>query len=197
MFYSFCTFDRKIYRRQTRHRRLCHHSSRSKKLPSCPFAASLTILLVKLLYIGWTALAAYINLNAGVGKPLWEITVNEYSLWYKASCLFLSEFTLSFQDRTCARFVLTWLSRGLWFPCGSIQSCRQRSGCPFSASIVESSRQLSPTSNASYKFYWWFRLSTSSFSLSPQHFVVGLSITSGCHFNIRCIAMTSTITTLR
>ncbi|OTA98693.1 hypothetical protein M426DRAFT_28203 [Hypoxylon sp. CI-4A] len=35
------------------------------------------------LYIGWTSLSGYINLNAGVGKPLWEITVAEYSLWYK------------------------------------------------------------------------------------------------------------------
>ncbi|ETS83835.1 hypothetical protein PFICI_05711 [Pestalotiopsis fici W106-1] len=34
-------------------------------------------------YIGWTALAAYINLHAGVGKPLEEITVGEFSLWYK------------------------------------------------------------------------------------------------------------------
>ncbi|CAG8960345.1 hypothetical protein HYFRA_00012419 [Hymenoscyphus fraxineus] len=36
-----------------------------------------------LLFIGWTVLAAYVNLNAGVGKPLWEITIAEYSLWYK------------------------------------------------------------------------------------------------------------------
>ncbi len=28
-------------------------------------------------------MAAYINLNAGVGKPLWEITVAEFSIWYK------------------------------------------------------------------------------------------------------------------
>ena len=37
----------------------------------------------KLLYIGWTAMAAYVNLHAGVGKPLWEITVGEYSIWFK------------------------------------------------------------------------------------------------------------------
>ncbi|KAH8696495.1 hypothetical protein BGW36DRAFT_381107 [Talaromyces proteolyticus] len=36
-----------------------------------------------LFYIGWTAMAAYVNLNAGVGKPLWEITLGEYSVWYK------------------------------------------------------------------------------------------------------------------
>ncbi|KAI0802233.1 hypothetical protein GGR55DRAFT_701198 [Xylaria sp. FL0064] len=35
-----------------------------------------------ILYLGWTALAGYINLHAGVGKPLWEITVGEFSLWY-------------------------------------------------------------------------------------------------------------------
>ncbi|KAL9079559.1 MAG: hypothetical protein Q9157_001556 [Trypethelium eluteriae] len=36
-----------------------------------------------LFYIGWTAMAAYVNLHAGVGKPLWEITVPEYSVWFK------------------------------------------------------------------------------------------------------------------
>lgn len=28
-------------------------------------------------------MAAYVNLHAGVGKPLWEITVAEFSIWYK------------------------------------------------------------------------------------------------------------------
>ncbi|KAF7594712.1 hypothetical protein BBP40_008605 [Aspergillus hancockii] len=32
-----------------------------------------------LLYIGWTAMAGYVNLHAGVGKPLWEITLSEFS----------------------------------------------------------------------------------------------------------------------
>ncbi|MCJ1247588.1 hypothetical protein MMC30_004803 [Trapelia coarctata] len=36
-----------------------------------------------LLYIGWTAMAGAVNLNAGVGKPLWEITLGEYSVWFK------------------------------------------------------------------------------------------------------------------
>ncbi|KAJ9193591.1 hypothetical protein DTO166G4_2694 [Paecilomyces variotii] len=36
-----------------------------------------------MLYIGWTAMAAYVNLHAGVGKPLWEITVGEFSVWFK------------------------------------------------------------------------------------------------------------------
>lgn len=31
-------------------------------------------------------MAAYVNLHAGVGKPLWEITVGEYSVWFKV-CL--------------------------------------------------------------------------------------------------------------
>ncbi|KAI8631145.1 hypothetical protein F5Y19DRAFT_483044 [Xylariaceae sp. FL1651] len=35
------------------------------------------------LYIGWSVLAIYMNLHAGVGKPLWEITLAEFSLWYK------------------------------------------------------------------------------------------------------------------
>ncbi|KAI4270406.1 MAG: hypothetical protein LQ337_006703 [Flavoplaca oasis] len=36
-----------------------------------------------LLYVGWTAMAGYVNLHAGVGKPLWEITLGEYSVWFK------------------------------------------------------------------------------------------------------------------
>lgn len=35
------------------------------------------------MYICWTAMAAYVNLHAGVGKPLWEITVGEYAVWFK------------------------------------------------------------------------------------------------------------------
>ena len=33
-------------------------------------------------------MAAYVNLHAGVGKPLWEITLEEYSIWFKV-CLWL------------------------------------------------------------------------------------------------------------
>ncbi|KAI4122335.1 MAG: hypothetical protein LQ338_005874 [Usnochroma carphineum] len=36
-----------------------------------------------LLYVGWTAMSAYVNLHAGVGKPLWEITIGEFSVWFK------------------------------------------------------------------------------------------------------------------
>lgn len=28
-------------------------------------------------------MAAYVNVHAGVGKPLWEITVEEYTVWFK------------------------------------------------------------------------------------------------------------------
>jgi hypothetical protein len=28
-------------------------------------------------------MAGYVNLHAGVGKPLWEITVGEYAVWLK------------------------------------------------------------------------------------------------------------------
>ena len=28
-------------------------------------------------------MAGYVNLHAGVGKPLWEITLGEFSVWYK------------------------------------------------------------------------------------------------------------------
>ncbi|KAI1466787.1 uncharacterized protein F4812DRAFT_65970 [Daldinia caldariorum] len=36
-----------------------------------------------MLFIGWTSLAAYMNLQAGVGKPLMEITVAEYEIWFQ------------------------------------------------------------------------------------------------------------------
>lgn len=36
-----------------------------------------------LLYVCWTIMAAYVNLHAGIGKPLWEITLGEYSIWFK------------------------------------------------------------------------------------------------------------------
>lgn len=28
-------------------------------------------------------MAIYVNLHAGVGKPLWEITLGEYSVWFQ------------------------------------------------------------------------------------------------------------------
>ncbi len=28
-------------------------------------------------------MAVYVDLNAGVGKPLWEITLGEFSVWFK------------------------------------------------------------------------------------------------------------------
>ncbi|KAI1208144.1 uncharacterized protein F4807DRAFT_431756 [Annulohypoxylon truncatum] len=44
-----------------------------------------------ILYIAWIALAAYSNLDTGIGKPLWEITVAEYGKWYQCiiAALFL------------------------------------------------------------------------------------------------------------
>ncbi|KAI8632914.1 hypothetical protein F5Y19DRAFT_419466 [Xylariaceae sp. FL1651] len=36
-----------------------------------------------ILYIGWTALSGYICLNGGIGKPPWEVTLAEFSIWYK------------------------------------------------------------------------------------------------------------------
>ncbi|KAI2769590.1 hypothetical protein F4815DRAFT_489605 [Daldinia loculata] len=49
------------------------------------------IIPATVLYIGWIALAGYMNLNAGIGKPLWEITVREYGRWYQGiiAALFL------------------------------------------------------------------------------------------------------------
>ncbi|KAK8112005.1 uncharacterized protein PG998_008462 [Apiospora kogelbergensis] len=38
-------------------------------------------------YIGWTIFAGYINLNAGVGKPLWETTVGEWSLFWRSALI--------------------------------------------------------------------------------------------------------------
>lgn len=31
-------------------------------------------------------MAGYVNLHAGVGKPLWEITLGEYAVWFKVCC---------------------------------------------------------------------------------------------------------------
>ena len=32
-------------------------------------------------------MAAYANLHAGVGKPLWEITLGEFTIWFQVSLL--------------------------------------------------------------------------------------------------------------
>ncbi|KAK7996412.1 hypothetical protein PG989_004452 [Apiospora arundinis] len=42
------------------------------------------IVVAVVFYIGWTAFAAYSNLNAGIGKPLWEITIGEFSLYWQS-----------------------------------------------------------------------------------------------------------------
>jgi len=44
-----------------------------------------------LCYLTWCGLAIYINLHAGVGKPLWELTLGEIQLWYQGivACNFL------------------------------------------------------------------------------------------------------------
>ncbi|KAK8040182.1 hypothetical protein PG993_008593 [Apiospora rasikravindrae] len=42
------------------------------------------IIVALIFYIGWTAFAAYSNLHAGIGKPLWEITVGEFSLYWQS-----------------------------------------------------------------------------------------------------------------
>lgn len=34
-------------------------------------------------------MAGYVNLHAGVGKPLWEITLGEYAVWFKVRCALL------------------------------------------------------------------------------------------------------------
>ncbi|RDA84358.1 hypothetical protein CP532_2599 [Ophiocordyceps camponoti-leonardi (nom. inval.)] len=35
------------------------------------------------LYLGWSVLTVYVNLAGGIGKPLWEITLDEYAIWFK------------------------------------------------------------------------------------------------------------------
>ncbi|KAK8085981.1 hypothetical protein PG994_000955 [Apiospora phragmitis] len=42
------------------------------------------IVVAAMFYIAWSAFAAYSNLHAGIGKPLWEITVQEYSLYWQS-----------------------------------------------------------------------------------------------------------------
>ncbi|KAF4625680.1 hypothetical protein G7Y89_g12484 [Cudoniella acicularis] len=36
-----------------------------------------------LLYIGHTIMACYVNLNGGIGKPLWEVSVGEFEIGFK------------------------------------------------------------------------------------------------------------------
>lgn len=43
----------------------------------------------QLFYWGWSIMAVYVNLHAGVGKPLWEITLGEYSVWFQVRRQFL------------------------------------------------------------------------------------------------------------
>ncbi|KAK3935426.1 hypothetical protein QBC46DRAFT_413039 [Diplogelasinospora grovesii] len=45
------------------------------------------IIFALICYIGWSTLAIYINLHAGVGKPLWEVTYNEFVLWNKGAVI--------------------------------------------------------------------------------------------------------------
>jgi hypothetical protein len=40
----------------------------------------------QLLYIGHSIMIAYCNLHGGTGKPLWEITLGEYSIWFQVCC---------------------------------------------------------------------------------------------------------------
>ncbi|KAM7186168.1 hypothetical protein V8F20_011506 [Naviculisporaceae sp. PSN 640] len=42
-----------------------------------------SLVLAVLLYISWTTLGVHVNIHGGVGKPLWEITMREYSIWFK------------------------------------------------------------------------------------------------------------------
>ncbi|KAI1145860.1 hypothetical protein F4825DRAFT_226671 [Nemania diffusa] len=41
------------------------------------------LIVALILYWGWTVVSIYINLDGGIGKPLVEITLPEYTLWYK------------------------------------------------------------------------------------------------------------------
>ncbi|KAH7324353.1 hypothetical protein B0I35DRAFT_337604, partial [Stachybotrys elegans] len=44
-----------------------------------------------LCYVAWSGLAIWANVHTGVGKPMWEITVAEYELWFRTivACSFL------------------------------------------------------------------------------------------------------------
>lgn len=37
------------------------------------------------MYIGHTIMAGYVNLNGGIGKPLWVVTYGEFIIWFKVS----------------------------------------------------------------------------------------------------------------
>lgn len=52
---------------------------------------SLRAVCCQLFYWGWSIMSIYVNLCAGVGKPLWEITLGEFSIWFKVRWLLLSQ----------------------------------------------------------------------------------------------------------
>ncbi|KAK8110339.1 uncharacterized protein PG998_006796 [Apiospora kogelbergensis] len=41
------------------------------------------IIPATVLFLAWCIMASYLCLNAGVGKPLWEITVDQFSMWIR------------------------------------------------------------------------------------------------------------------
>ncbi|CAG8949543.1 hypothetical protein HYFRA_00007775 [Hymenoscyphus fraxineus] len=41
------------------------------------------MLVALFLYIGHTIMAGYVNLNGGIGKPLWVVTNGEFIIWFK------------------------------------------------------------------------------------------------------------------
>lgn len=53
-------------------------------------------------------MAVYVNLSAGVGKPLWEITLQEFSVWFKVRP--------STARRKCARTNVLQGNRGFRLP---------------------------------------------------------------------------------
>lgn len=68
-------------------------------------------------------MALYVNINAGVGKPLWEITLGEFVVWFKVRG-FINALNSA---------QLIW-TRELLAPLSSIPSCQPASVYRFSCS---------------------------------------------------------------
>ncbi len=145
-------------------------------------------------------MAAYVNLHAGVGKPLWEITVGEYSVWFKVRGTFTS--SSNFQSamlvtRKPVNQIDEQLCRELSDQPGFIQLLQCRSVLPSFSPISECSRKPERTSSMQSGSYSACRSFTLLFSPFCQLSFAGHCTKHGIHWNDPSTSTTGTITTPR
>ncbi|ROV95323.1 hypothetical protein VSDG_06094 [Cytospora chrysosperma] len=70
------------------------------------------MILALIFYIGWTFLAVYLILGAGIGKPLTEITLDEYAFWFKGllACTWMYPWSSA-----CIRLSIIFFYRRVFF----------------------------------------------------------------------------------